>query len=471
MNLVETKPIGPTHPQYFEDLHYFATRHVAGDKRIAAALGPKAYDSQGRDVRVKKVYDAVKKDKAFRDEMGIKNLDDAQRYAEEIVDIIETYYPTQAARDLIASNGKYGPGELAEAITSDPNVVLRPIDGHVVKKLDSTPGERVRRTTQKFFETLWNAIAVTPEATLGRWPFYARQHEIAFKRNMETMLAQSPTGKVSIKQQDAAQLAAHREALKELEKTFYTIRRYNRSIFTSRYLQSFPGAWANGLWRYMYYIPKNKPAETLTALLVGKNVLDSVLKDSNGEPTDYWNEDARIVVPLSKGLKMVGVDYDYDWEVSKEGYTKIFADVPPSRSYLSAVTIDSFMQYAPSFMRKRLPDWTIGDKSMDDRADDMQSFVDDMGEYYYEQTGDKTLFEEIIRPALFSEYGPTRKFLLELGAGNHAWFRNSWLGQKPCCTWCGKDEQRVHGRLHPYCELPHPSCGGRKGSQRGRHSH
>jgi hypothetical protein len=418
----ETMPISPMDDAYWDDLHHYATRHFADEPYIAPAFGPKTLDSKGRDARVQAIVDLISPDQGFRQEMGLKNTREIRAHAEEIVEIVDTYFPSQAAKDLVVSGKKFGPGELAEAVLSDPAAVLSPIEGRIIKAMDSKRYRKLKGMAVNALDKMWGAIAVSPESKLGRWPYYVRQHEIAFRRIMDEAFANSPDGKVSIGQQRAAQLAAHREALATLEKTFYTIRRYNRSVFTSRFLQSFPGAWANGLWRYMYYIPKNKPAETLTALLVGKDTLDSLLKGEDGEPADYWDDDARIVFPMTKGVEIAGIKLDNGWQVGKDAYTKIFAEIPPSRSYLVAATVDSVLQYGPQFLRRF---------GKDDQADNLQTFVDDLGDYYSEQTGDTTLFDEVIRPSLFSEYGPTKEFLLSgpvgklIGSVTPGWLRSA----------------------------------------------
>lgn len=400
----EIGPIGPNHPNYWEDLHWSASRHYAQQRHIEPAFRPRELGPDGRDVRIDEIVEEIMKDRNYRDQMNLKNAEQVRAHAVQVINNVDSMFPTQAAKDLIRSGENFGPSELQAAILSDPNVKLSPIDGEMRSLSNPSLVASVRNRAGQAWSSLWTSIAVTPEAKLGRWPFYARQHELSYMDNLNAMIAQSPTGKVTMAQQRAADKVAHREALREMEKTFYTIRRYNRSVFASRFLQSFPGAWANGLYRYLYYLPTRKPGPMASAMLLGKSALEEMIIGEDGERASYWDEDARLLMPTPPGIDIVAkwLGRDDGFEVSKDALTRVFADLPMSRSWLTAFTIDSFLSVGPSILR---------DRGLFTQADTIQGAQESIKETMDEAA--PGVYDALLVPALFGEYGEVRPFLFE----------------------------------------------------------
>ena len=101
----------------------------------------------------------------------------------------------------------------------------------------------------KLLDGPWQLAQAVPETRLSRWPWFVRESNARFLEKLENLKKQG----VEIIDADAfakTQKAAQREALAELEKTFYNIRRYNQAVYTSRFLTTFPGASANAIYRY-----------------------------------------------------------------------------------------------------------------------------------------------------------------------------------------------------------------------------
>lgn len=399
----EIGPIGPNHPNYWDDLHWSATRHYAQQRHIEPAFRPRELGADGRDVRIDEMVDNIMADRNYRDQMNLKNAEQVRAHAVQVLRNVDSMFPTQQAKDLIRSGDNFGPSELQAAILSDPNVKLSPIDGEMRSLSNPSLVASVRNRVGSAWSSLWGSIAVTPEAKLGRWPFYARQHELSYMDNLNAMIAQSPTGKVTMAQQRAADKVAHREALREMEKTFYTIRRYNRSVFASRFMQSFPGAWANGLYRYLYYLPTRKPGPMASAMLLGKSALEEMIIGEDGEKASYWDEDARLLIPSPPGIDIAGLfGRDDGFETSKDALTRVFADLPMSRSWLTAFTVDSFLSVGPSILR---------DVGLFTQADTLQGAQESIKETMEEAA--PGVYDALIVPALFGEYGEIRPFLFE----------------------------------------------------------
>jgi len=435
---IEFGVVSPTDANYFNELHYYATRKYARESTVAPAFSPLA-----REVRVQQIIDNVSKNPVYRKEMGLKNKADVEEFANETVDAVDDMFPSQAAKDLISGGEDFGVGELAEALLSDPNVVLRPIEGQASKLLNRGAINVIRTATNGALDKVWSAIAVAPEAALGRWPYYARQHELLWTKKMNDLAEQAPDAKITLGEQNAAQLYAHRESLKELEKVFYTIRRYNRTIFTSRFLQTFPGAWANGLYRYLYYLPKNYPAPVTVALLTGKDYLDRMLYGEDGEPADYWDEDAHIILNKAPGVgPLIGAGNklltgrENDIKLGKDSYTRIFADIPPSRSYLMAAGVDSLLQYGPESLRNR---------GLYNEADALQGGQERLKSFLEEYTGDEDFMgiSQLTNAAVFGDFGTTRNFIFDgplgilVGSLTPGHFRSAaaWLAKESSEDW------------------------------------
>ena len=428
---LEFAMISPTDPVYFTELHYYATRTWAREPVVAPV-----FEAATREIRVQKIIDNVMGDSKYRAEMGLKNKRDVERFAVDTVDIVDEMFPSQKARDLIGSGEDFGPGQLAEAILDDPNAVLRPIDGQQLRPHNDTKMASLQNAISGVLDKVWRAIAVTPEASLGRWPYYARQHEIQFTRKIEDLALQSDT--ISLGDANAARLYAHRETLAELEKVFYTIRRYNRGIFTSRFMQTFPGAWANGIYRYLYYLPTRYLGETTSALLIGKDIVDEMIYGDDGEKADFWDDDAVMLVnkaPVvgefvaAANQKLLGKDPDEGIRLEKNALMRVFADIPPGRSYLTAFSVDALLSYGPAYLRN---------KGEYEKADTLQGSQQVLGDALEDLFGDRDAFGllQIAEAGLYGDYGPTKEFAfgglagIALGSITPGYVRSfvNWVG-------------------------------------------
>ncbi len=438
MDRLELGVISPTDSVYWDELHYYATRIYATERAVAPA-----FTALTRDARVQSIIDNVMADAKYRAEMGLKNKREVEVFANETVDAVDDMFPTRQAKELIASGEKFGAGQLAEAVLADPTVVPKPIYGQQLKPLNERWVKSFKTSVSGALEATWRAIAITPEAVLGRWPYYARQHEIEFKRRVEDLGLQG--GEISIADANAARLYAHRDTLAELEKVFYTIRRYNRGIFSSRFIQTFPGAWANGIYRYGYYLPTRYPGEVMSTLLIGKDIVDEMVYGNDGEQADFWDEDAYILVNSAPGVgklvvaandKILGKNPEDQIKIEKNALLRTFADLPPGRSYLQAFTVDSLLTYAPSFLRE---------KGKYDLADDVQGAQQYFGDTLEELFGDRDAFGlgQMADAAVFGDYGPTKEFIgpgvigLATGALTPGYVRSAyaWLRTEASKDW------------------------------------
>jgi hypothetical protein len=437
MDRLEFGIISPTDPVYFDELYYYATRTYATEPIVAPA-----FTALTREARVEKIIENIMADAKYRAEMGLKTKRQVEEFAGDTVDAIDDMFPSTQAKELIGSGKKFGPGELADAILADPNAVLKPIDGQQLKPWRKRWQESVKKTVSGAFEAAWRAIAITPESVLGRWPYYARQHELVFKRKMEDLGLQ---GKISVDDANAARVYAHRETLSELEKVFYTIRRYNRGVFSSRFFQTFPGAWANGIYRYMYYLPTRYTGEVTSALLIGKDIVDEMIYGRDGEQADFWDEDAVMLVNSAPGVgkliataneRILGKDPDEGIRLEKNALMRTFSDLPPGRSYLQAFSVDALLMYAPGVLRNR---------GQYDLADDVQGAQQYLGDALEQLFGDRDAFGigQVTDAALFGDYGPTKEFVfgglpgLALGSITPGYARSfvAWMTQEASKDW------------------------------------
>ena len=141
---------------------------------------------------------------------------------------------------------------------------------------------------------------------------------------------------------NAIRQSSGREALQELEKTIYTVRRENRLLHNARMVAAFPTATANAFYRYGRIAAKNPIRATGFAYNYGR-AFQNFGVDENGNPTKDINEITHIIVP---GTREMGRGYAGEGIALNARSIGFLLNVP-SPSYITSLSVGNIMKYFP----------------------------------------------------------------------------------------------------------------------------
>ena len=143
---------------------------------------------------------------------------------------------------------------------------------------------------------------------------------------------------------NALRQSSGREAIQQLEKTIYTVRRENRLLHNLRAVVAFPTATANAFYRYGR-LAVNNPTRTAGFLNNYARTFQNFGVDENGNPTEDINSITHLVFPGSREINSALFN-------SNEGFALNARSVGfmlnlPSPSFISALSVGKAMETFP----------------------------------------------------------------------------------------------------------------------------
>ena len=270
---------------------------------------------------------------------GRRVLIESTTELDELLRIVDQYLPSREIQAAVAK-GEVTPGQLQRMMSG---MQLSRISGEDMMFLPQNPVANVYNKLNQGLDKIWQFIATMPEDRIARWPFYQREFKMQMERRGEILTSQGV--KLTNKQFAALRQASHRDALSELEKTFYNIRRYNSAVYMSRFLMSFPGAFFNSIYRYGRFAAK-EPERVFQALLLSNDILTRGAVDEDGNPVDNLNDAKYFVIP---GTKRDPGDTGMRIPI---GSLTSFAVNYPGLSYASTVMVSAITSRNPSTEEK-----------------------------------------------------------------------------------------------------------------------
>jgi|694.fasta_scaffold18779_6 hypothetical protein len=141
---------------------------------------------------------------------------------------------------------------------------------------------------------------------------------------------------------NALRQSSGREAIQELEKTVYTVRRENRLLHNARFAVAFPTATVNAFYRYGRLAAKNPVRATQFAYNYGR-VFQNFGVDENGNPTQNLADMTHLILP---GTKEMGLGY-MDEGLALNAKSLGFLLNQPSPSFITALSVGKLMQNFP----------------------------------------------------------------------------------------------------------------------------
>jgi len=292
----KVKSLAPNEPGYWEELAYVIKAHFRGDRFIQKILeGDSDTDLMvWLNSREGRIYQKdMNKNYTLTNTNYINNtnvISDFGNEAQKVIRLVKQYIPDENVRKRAAA-GELGAGDLQAAMGGRDDL------GRILSsELEANVGtmKNIGRMINKGADRFWQGIATTPEDRLARWPFY----QMEFKTQLQRMVDVREIDGVSIPLSavEPMRQAAHRMALDELEKTFYTIRRYNNAIYMARFLTGFPGAMFNSVYRYGRFAAKEPERLIQTGNIYG-SALATFGVDEEGNEVKNISDAKYLVIP------------------------------------------------------------------------------------------------------------------------------------------------------------------------------
>ena len=323
-------------PRYFDELAYVSNVHFRDDQLIGQILEGKTKAEAAAWLRTPKgrqYQQALGKDyltnvevrtdpmPALNGEQSVRVLLESASTLDEIWNIVYAYLPTDRVRKFVADRRKTGDfpvqgrsvgvtGSELKALLAGEENLSRILSARGVWDTLGNANNKLREAgsvADRALDNLWGLAMTKPETLLARNPFFDREvyrqmqvrirvlEEQAKQRNIRMTVDQWNA------QLDGMLQSARRDALAEMEKTFYNIRRYSTPVYAARFLIAFPGAVFNSLYRYGRFAWREPERILVSALALGDAI--SVLGvDAEGNPVGEENiaDAVYLLVPGTK---------------------------------------------------------------------------------------------------------------------------------------------------------------------------
>jgi hypothetical protein len=320
--------IQPFDPRYWDELTYVINRHIVGDDFANLILSGKSdmeimkwfQSPAGKQYMTQMdwTYDQLRggpKGSVPATPLGTARSTDARitMFEEGIIAenrrLLSQYFPDPDFRAQLATAREWTPGEVQSALGSMEG--LAPIYGTGLQFVGNRLA-RVNRAVKNGLDSLWRLGAARPESRFGRWPYMTREYERQMTR--EIRLAQDRGQVIDGAALQGMRASATARTIKEMENTFYNVRRMTNPVFASRYLTAFAAAGWNTTYRYFRLAYRN-PGRAAVMSNTWFNVLEGVGLDEDGNESQRW-QDTRYIT----------FSFPPEWGIPVQSDLKISAD-------------------------------------------------------------------------------------------------------------------------------------------------
>ena len=332
---VPTDVVKVSQPEYFAELQHIANQMIRQDPLMDQILA-------GTSMADLKKWAATEPGLRYLENFDIYEAKQVPTYLADKVAMIERTFPSQEARLTILQR-EVTAQELQTWLApyADELYDIAPTN-FAYGVADSAPGggsyaaisQLVDRTSASIFKFMSRAENPIRNA------FFDNAALDAMARKASALVEQGID--MTPAQWNALRQSAGREAIQELEKTVYTIRRQNRLLHNARTVVAFPTATINAFYRYGRLAVKNPVRATGFAYNYGR-LFQNFGVDENGNPTEDINAITHIIMP---GTKELG------WGYQEEGLALNAKSIgfllnQPSPSFISAYSVGKLMQKFP----------------------------------------------------------------------------------------------------------------------------
>lgn len=294
---VPNMPIDITSPIYYNQLEYVTNRLIRNDNLMKLIL------SNPSTATLKK-WATSQEGRLYVKQFGIYDDADAIAYVKDKYAFVNRTIPSKEAQAILVQR-EIKATELQEllapALREDRLFPIAPADWGYAE--EAMFGANKAAAVESYFNRFTKNVFKTlnkPENPIRETVF----DEVAMTKLTEKaqyLVNQGIDVKINGSQWNALKQAASREALQEVEKTFYTVRRQNNVLYALRGIMAFPNAAFNAVYRYGR-LAANNPTRALGFTFNYGRTFETFAVDKNGNPTEDINRMSYLVLPGSKEL-------------------------------------------------------------------------------------------------------------------------------------------------------------------------
>lgn len=320
-------------PTYFSELEYLANRIFRQDPLMDLILAETPASELAR-------WAASDAGIAYMKAFDVLDPKEYASFISERVGLVRRTFPTIEVRAAILNREVSAAelqklladkvDELYDIVPSNYNYGAANIGAQGIKGI----GQAVDSASSWVFRKMASAENPIRNAMFDRVAIdeVARRADILVKQGVE----------MTPNRWNALRQAAGREALQEMEKTVYTIRRPNRLLKNARFVAAFPTATVNAFYRYGRLAAKNPVGATIFTSNYGKMFANFGV-DENGNPTNDMSKVTHIIVPATKELGLGAFEEGIPLSSRSLG----FLLNAPSPSFITSLSVGRIMENFP----------------------------------------------------------------------------------------------------------------------------
>lgn len=344
---VPNMPVEFSNPIYFEELKHIANNILRQDPLMDLIFA---------DTPLPELYKwAISQEGvSYLKHFGIVSDKQIPSYLQEKIALVNRYFPSKQARATIAER-EVTSQELQKMLSpyADRMFSISPSDFNYAEA--QIFGKGWYTVVENFIGNNVSRVfrALTSPENPIREMYFDKIALDAVARKAESLIAQGV--KMTDKGYNALRQSAGREAIQDLEKTVYTVRRHNRALHAARVLAAFPTPTLNAFYRYGRLAVKNPVRTTGFLYNYGATFMNFGV-DRNGNPTENPNEIAWIIVP---GTKELGVNNGVGAPLNAKSLGFMLNFFSPS--FIVGLSAGNIMKQFPDtedwFSGKKGPQW------------------------------------------------------------------------------------------------------------------
>lgn len=280
-----------TNPLYFDELSYVVNNYMRGDILVNRILNGETRESLLTN------WAGTRQAASYAAEFG-KSKQDIVAIIDNQISYVNRYLPSVEAQAAAAA-GEVSADVLRRLLADDPQALtpIHPLD--VSYSLPTGVGA-FAATVDRLTTAAWVKLA-TPENKI-RYAWASTRYKDIAAEKVESLYANG--FEVTNSMVNGLRQAAVAQTIKELESTFYAIRRPNRAAYLARTVLAFPTAAASGVYRYSRLAVQN-PNRAAVFLNSYNSLYQTFGIDENGNPVKDAKDAVAFIVP---GTKEMGIN-------------------------------------------------------------------------------------------------------------------------------------------------------------------
>lgn len=275
-------------PHYFDELAFVVNNYMRGDVLVDKILAGATRDEL-------LAWSKTRQARSYAYEFG-KTESDIIDIINNQISYVNRYLPSAEAQRL-AGLGEVNSKSLAKILASEPQALtpIQPLE--IAYSVKSAGATRFVDVIDQLSAKAWTTLA-KPE-NMFRYAWASTEYKTIMTDKLKSLYAMGYDVDASVI--NGIRTSAATEVVQNLEKTFYTIRRQNRALFTARTIAAFPTAAASGIYRYSRIAVKN-PARFAGFLSSYYGLYNSFGVDKYGNPVENVLDAEYLVVPGTKEM-------------------------------------------------------------------------------------------------------------------------------------------------------------------------